>query len=75
MILPFSIAGSCMIFMGAIFGSFFHLTKNTKSLAQHLISGILFATVSVELIPKITHKGIKISANLGFIIALKACLD
>lgn len=63
------IAGGFLIF-GALIGKTIRTSKSIVSFMQHFAAGVIFAAVSVELIPKVLSSGQKFDIALGFSVGV-----
>src|SRR3989338_10424612 len=58
-----------MIIGGSI-GSFYSLGATAKSVTQHFVSGIVFAAVAVDLLPKILATNSPVTVGGGFLVGV-----
>lgn len=64
----FSLIPAFGMFLGSMAGGYVRLSKSTLSLLQHFTSGLVFAAVAIELLPKILDQGSVWSIAFGFIL-------
>lgn len=62
------------LLFGAVIGSFFKFSDKSSSLVQHFTAGIIFAAVSIELLPKLLEAHSSFYIALGFALGIALML-
>lgn len=66
-LLQYSLLPTAMGLLGAGIAVVRRPSAQVTSLLQHFAAGVVFAVVSVELLPDVIHSGAKVAATLGFV--------
>ncbi|HLB42617.1 MAG TPA: hypothetical protein VJN02_07180 [Gammaproteobacteria bacterium] len=64
----------CMV-LGGLIGSLYSFGMKSKSVTQHLVAGIVFGAVSVDLLPKILDSHSALTVAMGFIVGIIVMLS
>jgi len=69
-ILLFSLIPLATMLIGGFLGIFFNVKNNIRSIILHLAAGVIFAVVSIELLPDIVEKENIMGVSIGFFAGL-----
>ncbi|OGT35122.1 MAG: hypothetical protein A3F11_07925 [Gammaproteobacteria bacterium RIFCSPHIGHO2_12_FULL_37_14] len=68
------IPGICMV-IGGLVGTIYSFGVKSKNMTQHLVAGIVFGAVSVDLLPKILDSKSPLTVAIGFVVGVVLMLS
>src|SRR3989338_6946862 len=69
-ITAYALIPAFFMIIGGWIGLIYTLTSKIKSIIQHLVAGIVFAAVSVDLLPKILNTQSALTVGSGFAVGV-----